>query len=206
MAHSHREHLGKHAAGHSGSAAAEVDTRQCLVDHARAGLGQPEATQARVDDPRQSVLVPGQGLQGHRAVTVTPPLLCVRSTSLFAPAPHPVLPQLLNGHARLGSTKAQRAPLCQSLLQRHLGLTAPRSARLHQTTALVEITDPHRGQPLLRGTTGDRTDPARSDLAHSRATTQQRDLPVLDEDPRLVGGRSGDYAAKQAGWPITEAR
>ena len=46
----------------------------------------------------------------------------------------------------------------------------------------------------------------RSDLAHSRATTQQRDLPVLDDDPRLVDERSGNYAAKQAGWPIKQDR
>ena len=45
-------------------------------------------------------------------------------------APHPVLPQLLDGHVRLGSTKAQGAPLCQSLLQRQLGLTAPAAGAL----------------------------------------------------------------------------
>ena len=128
------------------------------------------------------------------------------ASSLLEAAPHPVLPQLLHGHVRLGSTKAQRAPACQSLLQRQLGLTAPRPARLDQTSAAVEVAYPDRGQPLLRGTTGDRTDPDRSGLAHLRATTQQRDLPVLDEDPRLVDERSGNYAAKQAGWPIKQDR
>ena len=132
----------------------------------------------------------------------TPPLPGRRSPSLLAAAPHPVLPQLLHGHVRLGSTKPQGAPLRQSLLQRHLGLTASRPARLDQTSASVEVAYPHCGEPLLRGTTGDRTDPDRSDLAHSRATTQRRDLPVLDVDPRLVGERSGNYAAKRAGWPI----
>ena len=92
----------------------------------------------------------------------------------------------------------------QSLLQRQLRLTAPGPARLHQTPATVEVAYPDRGQPLLPGTTGDRSDPARSDLAHLRATTQQRDLPVLDEDARLVDERSGNYAAKQASWPITQ--
>ena len=125
-----------------------------------------------------------------------PPFPGSRSASLLEAAPHPVLPQLLHGHVRLGSTKAQRSPPRQSLLQRQLGLTAPGPARLHQTSAAVEVAYPHRGQPLLRGTTGDRTDPACSDLAHLRATTQQRDLPVLNEDPRLVGERSGNYAAK----------
>ena len=61
-------------------------------------------------------------------------------------------------------------------------------------------------EPLLLGTTGDLTDPTRPDLAHLRATTPRSGLPALDDDPRLHDERSGNYAAKQTGWPITQHR
>ena len=205
MSHRHGEHLREHAARDSGGAAAEVHSGQCLIDHTRPGLGQPQATQARVDDPRQRVLVPGQGLQRHHAAVLTPPLPGRQEPE---PPRRRRRIQYSPSSCTVMSGSAPRKPrgrLCASRSSSaSLGLAAPRPARLDQTSAAVEVAYPHRGQPLLRGTTGDRTDPARSDLAHWRATTQQRDLPVLDDDPRLVGERSGNYAAKQAGWPIAE--
>jgi len=107
-----------------------------------AGLGQPEATQAWVDELGQRGLVPGQGLHRHSPIVAAPGLPGSRSLSLLEAAPHPVLPQLLHGHVRLGSTEAQGTPMGQSLLQRQLRLTAPGPARLHQTPATVEVATP----------------------------------------------------------------
>ena len=181
VTHRHREHLGQHAADNSGGAAAEIDTGQCLIDHTRPGLGQSQATQARVDDPRQRRLVPGQGLHRHHAVVLPETFAGRRSSSLLETAPHPVLPQLLHGHVRLGSTKAQRAPFGQSLLQGHLGLAAPGAARLDQAPAAVEVAHPHSGQPLFSGATNDRTYPAHSVLTHRRPTAQRVILLAYDD-------------------------
>ena len=49
----------------------------------------------------------------------------------------------------------------------------PGPARLDQTAAAVEVAYPHCGQPLLRGTTGDRTDPAFPVLTHRRTTVHR---------------------------------
>ena len=117
-----------------------------------------------------------------------------------------VLGGLLDCHVRLGSAKAQRSPLQQPFLQRKFGLTAPRPSRLDQSPPAIEVAHPDRSQPLLNGTTGVRAYPDRTDLAHLRATTQQRDLPALDDDPHPVDERSGNYAATQAGWLIAEDR
>jgi len=147
VTHRHREYLREHAAGNSGGAATEVHLRQCLIDYTRPGFGQPQTTEARIDDPRQRGLVPSQGLQRHHADVLTAPFPARRgpgrrSLSLLPTAPHPVLPQLLHGHVRLGSTKAQRAPPRQSLLQRHLGLATPRSARLDRDVAVRRGREP----------------------------------------------------------------
>ena len=63
--HRHREHLRKHAARNPGGVTTEIDTDQCLIDHTRPGRGQPQATQARVDDLEQRGLVSSQGLQRY---------------------------------------------------------------------------------------------------------------------------------------------